>query len=93
MDLQHKQRIIGIIVLIILAAVLLPLFFTGSKKTIKNSGFSATIPTVPPKPVIKSTPETRAWAVQLATFRVRSHAAALVNRLKNKGYSFSRHVY
>lgn len=52
MDTHVKHRIIGVVVLVILVALLVPLFFTGSKKGVRKAELSANIPNPPLPPVI-----------------------------------------
>ncbi len=53
MDTHVKHRIIGVVVLVILVALLIPLFFTGSKKGVSKAGLSANIPSPPSPPIIR----------------------------------------
>ncbi len=53
MDTHVKHRIIGVVVLVILVALLVPLFFTGSKKDVGKKELSANIPNPPSPPVIR----------------------------------------
>ncbi|KPJ68178.1 MAG: hypothetical protein AMJ43_01895 [Coxiella sp. DG_40] len=53
MDKRVKHRIIGVIVLVILVALLIPLFFTGSKKSTGKVYLSATIPNRPLPQVLR----------------------------------------
>lgn len=89
MDLRVKQRIIGIVVLIILLAVLIPLLFTGSKKIVKEAALSAVIPNPPSPPVIQPSPKPPAWVIQLASFSNQVHATQLVSKLTKRGFPAS----
>ena len=90
MDLNLKQRIIGIVVLVILIIVLIPLLFTSSGKVVKKSELTTRIPTPPAAPVIKQpTAEktAKAWAVQLGTFANKSNADNLLKKLQKRGFT------
>lgn len=53
MDIKTKHRIIGIVILVALAVIVLPLFFTRSNNSEKAPTLSAHVPNPPAKPVIQ----------------------------------------
>lgn len=53
MELKTKHRIIGIVVLIALAVIIVPLFFTHSGSGLKGPSLSAHVPNPPGKPDIE----------------------------------------
>jgi len=89
-NLNQKQRIIGIAVLVILILLLVPLLFTGSAKVIKKSELNTDIPNPPSKPVIKKIKQqnqAKAWVIQLGTFADKDNANNLIKKLQGKGFN------
>ena len=83
MEMKHKQRIMGIMVLVVLLLIVIPFLFTGSKK----------------KPAVKTRliaslqqqKQQTTWTVQLASFSQQEHVNALVKKLQAK--KFDVYVY
>ncbi len=87
---MHKQRITGIIVLVLLVIVVVPLLFTGTKQVAKQAQMSAEIPVPPAKPVMQQPGEKqkpKVWVVQLGTFSKPEHANNLIKKLTAKGFA------
>ncbi|MCK4869756.1 MAG: SPOR domain-containing protein [Gammaproteobacteria bacterium] len=53
MEAKIKQRIVGVVVLVVLMLIVVPLLFTGSKKTVTGTELANNMPAVPPAPVVK----------------------------------------
>lgn len=90
MDLNRKERIIGIVVVTILIIVLVPLLFSSSQKAAEQPTLSAAIPAAPNKPLIKKAPAQKtaqAWVVQLGTFANKANVDGLIKKLQNKGFA------
>lgn len=53
MDIKTKHRIIGVIVLVALAVIIIPLFFSRSQSSDKAAALSAKVPTPPQKQAVQ----------------------------------------
>lgn len=53
MEAKIKQRIVGVVVLVVLMLIVVPLLFTGSKKAVTGTELANNMPAVPPAPVVK----------------------------------------
>ena len=89
MNIQIKQRIAGIIVVMVILAVIVPLLLTGSK----HSQHVALVNTVIPKDIpqhqgdVPSHKLYKYWVVQLASFSNKTHADDLVSKLQTDGFN------
>lgn len=78
MDIRLKQRIVGIIILVIVLAIVIPLLFTGSKQERSGAGMSTIIPKLPVTPTLQQ-PVTSAPTVVQTTPKVQNTGVPIVD--------------
>jgi len=94
-----KQRLIGIIVLLLLGSIFVPVFFSNEIPADERIHSRITLPPPPdvtvkhvnstnkPMAKVRDTVEIpEVWVVQLGVFKDKSNAAKMIQDLRNKGF-------
>jgi len=100
---QTKERLTGIIVVLVLGVIFVPMLFNRASTYDLSSARIQQIPSQPPMPVVEkfeakpapvveteSNPilqQVKVWAVQIGSFSKKENAESLVNKLQEHGYA------